>query len=80
MKEESSAHLESIRRGIWAILGVLLLIFGFDHTPVGRSELGAVIAILGLATGILMITYAIGAMAFRFLIKLKEMADDDKNA
>lgn len=79
MKEEGNAHLASIRKGIWAILAVLLLMFGYDHTPVGRSELGAVIAVVGFVTGILMITFAIGAIVFRFLLKLKKMADDDKN-
>ncbi len=80
MKEEGIAHLESIRRGIWVILGMQLLMFGFNHTQIARSEPGEVIAILGLVTGIIMITYAVASMVFRFLMKLKKMADDDKNS
>ena len=80
MKEDDKAHLESIRRGIWAVLAVLLLMFGFDQTPIGRSEPGALIAIVGLVIGILMVTYSVGAMSCRFLLKLKKMADEDNNA
>jgi ABC-type arginine transport system permease subunit len=79
MKEESNAQLESIRRGVWAILGVLLLMFGFDNTPIRRSELGDMIAMIGLVAGILMISFALGAMVFRFLVALKQIADGEKN-
>ena len=79
MKEGSHAQLESIRRGIWAILGVLLLMFGFDHTPIKGSELGGVIAMLGLVAGILVIAFTVGSLVFRFLMKLKRIADAENN-
>lgn len=79
MKKEGDAQLASIRRGLWSILGVLLLMFGFDHTPIGDSRPGALIAILGLVTGILLIAFVVGATVFRFLMRLKEMADGEEN-
>jgi hypothetical protein len=53
--------------------------FGFDNTPIKGSEFGGVIAMIGLVTGILMITFAVGAMVFRFLMRLKQIADGEKN-
>lgn len=80
MNEEYISHLASIRRGIWAILSVLLLMLGYDHTPFGKSELGATIAFIGLITGIIMIISAIVVMVFQFLMKLKDIADGEDNS
>lgn len=46
------------RKGIWALLGMLLLMLGFDHAPIGESEAGSLIAILGLVAGMLIIAFA----------------------
>jgi hypothetical protein len=75
MKAEHNTQLESILRVLWLILGVLLLLFGYDHTPFGKSEQGALFAVVGLISGIGIFVFIVGRMIFGFLKALKEMAD-----
>jgi hypothetical protein len=80
MKDNSDAHLLSIRRGIWAILGVLLLFLGHDHTSVRDTEVGSAIQIIALITGIIIIAYAIGAIVCRFLVTLMKAANSENKS
>lgn len=77
MKTDHNAQLGSIRRVLWLILGVLLLMFGYDHTPIGKSEQGALMPILALVTGVGIILLIVGRMVFRFLMGLKNIADGE---
>jgi hypothetical protein len=77
MKEDNDAHLTSIRNGVWVIVGVILLIFGYENTSIGKTEVGSTIAIIGLIAGILMITYVIGRILIRLLILIKKVADEE---
>ena len=79
MKTDHNAQLSSIRRVLWLILGVLLLMFGYDHTPFGKIEQSALFALLGLIAGFGIIVSVVGRMIFRFLMSLKEMADGEGN-
>jgi hypothetical protein len=79
MKKESDAKLDSIQRTLRAILGVLLLMFGYDHTPIGKSEVGASLAIIGLMVGLLIITGTLLGMVFRALDNLRKATDGDEN-
>ena len=78
MKSDIHQQLLSIRRILNAILGVLLLSFGFAHTPVAKSEFGANIAVAALITGILIIVVGIISMVFRFIIALARNADKER--
>ena len=80
MKSDIHLQLLSIRRILNAILGVLLLSFGFAHTPVAKSEFGANIAVAALITGILVIAVGIISMAFRFIIALARNADKEHSS
>jgi cytochrome b561 len=75
MKTDHNAQLGSIRRVLWLILGVLLLMFGYDHTPIGKAEQGALLPILALMFGIGIILLIVGRMVLRFLMGLKNIAD-----
>ena len=78
MKEAGNTQLESIRRLLRAILGVLLLMFGYDHTPFRNTEAGALIAIIALVAGVSMFVFAIVTTVYRFLITFKVMADGEE--
>jgi Na+/melibiose symporter-like transporter len=77
VKTSQDSKLESIRDGIWSICGILLLMFGYSNTAIGRSDAGFVIAVLGLIAGIFVTGYVILACVFRSLKRLKEIAEEE---